>query len=263
MKNLQRNERILFIAAGILLLSIILMIAVIPGILNDTSPNSNPKSAVTGILIAMLIHLIIFIAYIKIIRDARRNSKNRKAEYIVIGILLIFFGLIYMDGAFAFLSHENMLYVSFLMFTSVLCDLVASIMTISVFFLNPQKAEKPGLAGIPAWALSLIVFVASIIGAFIFEDVTIPDYSTLGIIGSIFYGILIPVACFIICRIHPKSVWYTPIICNPVGILGAIFHPIFVDMSIEWIFMLSSIVLSVIGAIAGAKIGQRKINQAK
>ena len=142
MKNLQRNERILFIAAGSLLLSIILMIAVIPGILNDTSPNANPKSAVTGILIAMLIHLIIFIAYIRIIRNNRRNSKNRKAEYIVIGVLLIFFGLIYMDGAFAFLNHKNIFYVSILMFTSTFCDFVASIMTIILFFLKPQKAKS-------------------------------------------------------------------------------------------------------------------------
>lgn len=139
MKNLQRNERILVLAAGILFLSIILMIAVIPGILNDTSPNSNPKSAVTGILLAMIIHLIIFIAYIKVIRNNRRNSNNRKAEYLVIGILLIFFGLIYMDGAFAFLAHENMLYVSVLMFTSVFCDLMASIISIILYFLKPQK----------------------------------------------------------------------------------------------------------------------------
>ena len=139
MKNLQRNERILVLAAGILLLSIILMVAVIPGILGDTSPNSNPKSAVTGILLAMLIHLIIFIAYIKVIRNNRRNSNNRKAEYLVIGILLIFFGLIYMDGAFAFLAHENMLYVSVLMFTSVFCDLMASIISIILYFLKPQK----------------------------------------------------------------------------------------------------------------------------
>jgi hypothetical protein len=139
MKKLPREEKILFIAAGILSLSIVLRIAVIPGILNDTSPNASPKSAVTGILLAILIHLIIFIGYIKIIRDTRRSRNKRKGEYLAIGILLIFFGLIYMDGAFAFLSHENMLFVSILMFTSTLCDVVASIMTIILFILKPQK----------------------------------------------------------------------------------------------------------------------------
>jgi hypothetical protein len=146
MKKLQRDKRVLIIAAGILLLSIILMIIVIPGILNDTSPTADPKSALTGILLALLIHLIFFIGYIIIIWDTKHSSNKRKGEYLAIGILLIFFGLIYMDGAFAFLSHENMLYVSILMFTSTLCDVVASIMTIILFILKPQKGMPQNAA---------------------------------------------------------------------------------------------------------------------
>lgn len=263
MKKLQKNEKLLIIAAGIVLLSIILMIIVIPGILNDTYPNATPKNATIAILVAIIIHLVIFFGYIKVIRDSRRSSNKRKPEYLVLGFLLILFGTIHLDGAFAFLHHENILFVSILMFTSVLCDIVASILTIIVYFLKPQKEEKSGLAKIPAWALSLIIFVLSIISAFVFEDVTIPGYGTLAIIGSIFYIILIPVACFIICRIHPKSVWYTPFICNPVGLLGTIFHPLAWTTLSEYLFFVSSLVLSVIAAIVGAKIGQRKINQAK
>lgn len=91
MKKIQRNERFLVIAAGILLLSIILMIIVIPGILNDTSPNASPKKAAIAILVATIIHLVIFIGYIKIIRDNRRSSKKRNGSFLGIGILLIFF----------------------------------------------------------------------------------------------------------------------------------------------------------------------------
>jgi len=262
MKKLQRHERILIIAAGILLLSIILIIIVIPGILNDTSPNASPERAVTGILLALGFRLIIFMGYLKIIRDNRRGSKNRKTAYIVLGILLMFFGLIYMDGAFAFLSHENMLYVSILMFTSTTCDIVASIMTFVAFFLQLRKTKKSRLAGIPAWALSLIVFIVSIISAFVFEEVTIPGYSTLAIIGSVFYIILIPVACFVICRIHPKSKWHTPFICNPVGVLGTIFHPLAWTTLSEYLFIVISLVLSVLAAIVGARLGRRKIDQA-
>ena len=114
----------------------------------------------------------------------------------------------------------------------------------------------------PAWALSFIIFVVSIISAFVFEDVTIPGPSTLAIIGSIFYAILIPAACFIICKAHPKSVWYTPIICNAPSIVLAIsYSP---DFWTEPMSLLvgSGFVLSVIGAIVGAKIGRRIINQA-
>ena len=127
--------------AGILLLSILLMIIIIPGILNDTYHAAYAKGAAFGILLAIIIHLLIFVGYIIIIKKNRRDSKKRKPGYIVIGILLIFFGLIYMDGAFAFLNHENILYVSILMFTSTLCNLVAGILTIIAFFLKPQKVD--------------------------------------------------------------------------------------------------------------------------
>lgn len=138
MKKLQRDERILFIAAGILLLSIISMIVIIPGVLNDTKPRANPIGAVAGISIALIIRLVIFLGYVRIIRQ---NIRKEKGEYLAIGIPLIVFGLIYLDGAFAFLSHDDMLYVSILMFTSTLCDLVAGILTIIAFFLKPQKVD--------------------------------------------------------------------------------------------------------------------------
>ena len=89
-----------------------------------------------------------------------------------------------------------------------------------------KKTKESRLAKTPAWTLSLIIFALSIIISFVLgENITLPDSSTLGIIGSIFYVVLIPVACFIISMVHPKSVWYTPFICNPVGLLGTIFHP--------------------------------------
>lgn len=141
MKKFQRNQRILLIAAGILLLSIILMIIIIPGILNDTYPMANPRRAASGVLLAIIIHLIIFIGYIIIIWKIKRSTRKRKAAYIVIGILLIFLGLIYTDGAIAFLNHKNILYVSILMFTSILCDFVAATMTIMVFFFKPINID--------------------------------------------------------------------------------------------------------------------------
>lgn len=141
MKKLQRKKRISYLAAGILLLSIILMIIIIPGILNDTYHRANAKGAAMAILMAITIHLLIFIWYIILIKRDKPDSKKRKAGYIVIGILLIFFGLIYMDGAFAFTDHKNILYVSFFMFTSTFCDLVASILIFTTYFLKPQKID--------------------------------------------------------------------------------------------------------------------------
>jgi len=139
MENVQRNERILVISVGLVVLSVLLMFPVIQGILKDTTPGANPTSATIGISLAIAIRLVFIAAYIKVIRANRRNSKNRKGEYIGLGILLIIFGLVYMDGAFAFLSHDNMLYVSVLMFASIGCEFVAALMMITLFFLKPRK----------------------------------------------------------------------------------------------------------------------------
>lgn len=136
MKILQRNERILVIAAGMLLLSILLMIIIIPGVYTRSLPNANNPGAVIGITLAIIIRALIFMGYISIIKKIRRDSEIKKRGYIVIGALLIIFGLIYSDGAFAFLNNKNILYVSLLMFASVFCDLIASVLTFIVYFLK-------------------------------------------------------------------------------------------------------------------------------
>ena len=139
MRKLQGQERILIIAAGMLLLSILLMIIVMPGVYTKTLPNENNLGAVIGVSLAIIFRLLIIIWYISIIKKIRRDGEKRKTVYIVIGILLIIFGLIYSDGAFAFLDNKNILYVSYLMFTSVFCDLIASVLTFIAVFLKSQK----------------------------------------------------------------------------------------------------------------------------
>mgnify|MGYP001072956710 CR=1 FL=1 len=139
MEKVQIKERILIIATGILLISILLMIIIIPGVYTKTLPNENNPGAVIGISLAIIIRLVIIIWYILTIKKIRNNGEKRKTGYIVIGILIIIFGLIYLDGAIAFLDNKNILYVSYLMFTSVFCDLIASIITFIALFLKFHK----------------------------------------------------------------------------------------------------------------------------
>lgn len=135
---MKRNERILFIATGFILLSIFFILLTIPFVLTDTSPGANPKSATIGFSLAIVIRLIIFAAYRRSIRNNRDSNINRRGEYIGLGILLLIFGLIILDGAFAFLPQEGMLVVSVFIFTSACFDFVAATMTIVLFFLKPQ-----------------------------------------------------------------------------------------------------------------------------
>ena len=136
MKKIQKKERILIIAVGMVLISILLMIIIVPGVYTRTLPNKNNIGAVIGISLAIIFRVIIIIWYILKIKKIRSNAEKRKTGYIVIGILLIILGLVYSDGAFAFLDNKNILYVSYLMFTSVFCDLIASILTFIAIFQN-------------------------------------------------------------------------------------------------------------------------------
>ena len=129
-----------------------------------------------------------------------------------------------------------------------------------------KKAKKSRLAGIPAWALSILTLIALIIIMSVFHDPFGHGDSTFEITGYILWDILITTACFMICRTHPQSVWYTPVICNAIGIASVIipvFYPEYWPALPELIFWTSSIILSAAAAIIGAKIGRLKTNQAK
>lgn len=115
---------------------------------------------------------------------------------------------------------------------------------------NTAKESRSGK--IPGLALSLIFFGVSIIFAFALEYITIPDYIEL-----IFFIGLIPIACFFICMKHPKSVKYTPFICNPVALLGTVFHPLVWTTWSDYLPWVISLVLSVLAAIIGSIIGRR------
>ena len=139
-----------------------------------------------------------------------------------------------------------------------------------------KNKKKPRLAGIPALGLSFITLFGSpflLIALDGIGSLIQLSSNSSEIILCSFYPILIAVACFVICRTHPKSIWYTPIICNAYSIIPAILDPNFWIISFWttsywtstpkiWMFH-GSFVLSVIGAIVGAMIGQRIINQAK
>ena len=123
-----------------------------------------------------------------------------------------------------------------------------------------KKTKKSRLAGIPAWALSLIIFFVSI-GLF---GLPLPGSNDGNIFGLIIYIILLPAACLIICKTHPKSIWYTPLICNAFIIFLLISISFSNHPNLTFLILLSGcIVLSVIGTIVGARIGRRLINQSK
>jgi len=141
MKKLIGYEKILVLASALLLLSIVLMIAVLPPVLHDKTTQANPQGAFTGILVSLSLHLMIFAGYVNVIRSAMYKNTYKRGYILVLGILLFFIGVLYADGAIAFLSHKAILYVSVLMFMSVFCDVIASMLTIIAFY-KKTRIEK-------------------------------------------------------------------------------------------------------------------------
>lgn len=136
-----------------------------------------------------------------------------------------------------------------------------------------RKKQKSILSGFPAWALSLITSLVSPVLLVVMSGISsllAPNGTFSKLIEILFlsiYPILIAVACFFICKRHPESVWYTPIICNALLIFPVFLDPNFWNLSFWtadywigtpklWMFH-AAFVLAVIGAIAGAAVGKR------
>jgi len=82
----------------------------------------------------------------------------------------------------------------------------------------------------------------------------------------IFYGLVIVGASFFTCMTHPGSVWYTPFICNAlgvfVGIFGALDDPSFPTNFSFWIVVGAYLLISVVASIIGARKGSHLDNKA-
>ena len=121
-----------------------------------------------------------------------------------------------------------------------------------------KKVKKSRLAEIPAYALSLMAFFVSV-GLF---ALPFPESVDENFFGLIIYILFLPSACFIICRTHPDSMWYTPLICNTFIIF--LLYNIVSSSNPEIMFLIllgSCLLLSVIGAYLGARIGRHKIDK--
>jgi hypothetical protein len=137
--------------------------------------------------------------------------------------------------------------------------------TILKYFKNMETKEKKSFfAAMPILPLSIITIGISafflILPPYILADVEKFSQDIGELIGCLSYAIIIVIACFFICKENPKSVWYVPIICNIVSIAAA-FGPEF-RLAPTWKLFIGGWVLSLIGAISGALIGQRAARRA-
>jgi peptidoglycan/LPS O-acetylase OafA/YrhL len=142
MDRSETQRKVYTITSRLLIVSVLALIAVIPAILMDKSPNALPMQAAIGTLIGMGVHLLFFLGILRGIRLTKRQRKiNNEINY-VLAFGMIVLGFIIMDGAFAFLNQ--VLFVSIGMFLCVLCDFAAAVVFIvAIFLLRKRKNKKP------------------------------------------------------------------------------------------------------------------------
>jgi hypothetical protein len=129
--------------------------------------------------------------------------------------------------------------------------------------------EKSLFASMPAWSSSLLTAALSLFAVFVFAGIGYGigrlfgfSYQELeanawygNFMAHILTGITVAIMCYFICKAHPKSVWYTPILCNAMTlwaglgnyfIHGGSFMLYIVPFGMGWM-------LSVAASIWGAK----------
>ncbi|MEN8204177.1 MAG: hypothetical protein ABFS28_16380 [Bacteroidota bacterium] len=133
-------QKILFtIVTVLLMLSVLSLIAVIPGMLLDKSPGAMPIQAASGAFIGMLIHLAL-LAYLFGFRLSKHNRPGKREISLVPAIALALLGIMILDGGFAFL--EEIPYVSYGMFLVAFCDIAAALVSFAALILMRPKKKK-------------------------------------------------------------------------------------------------------------------------
>lgn len=123
------------------------------------------------------------------------------------------------------------------------------------------QSKKSFLTGIPAWALAIISNLLSWLFLLILFDETGTKNSTVFFlfIVSLLLVIFLGFACFYICKHFPRSVWFTPFICNAHIISSVVFEiPFWTRSSLVWIMLEIAILFSLVGALIGRHVGKSK-----
>jgi hypothetical protein len=113
-----------------------------------------------------------------------------------------------------------------------------------------RKDTIDRIAWIPAWSLSLLsAFFSAVFLSMLRNYIDEP-------FTYIFWSLMLVIASFLICIVHPERVWLVPFLCNILAILPAACDNSFWTTSFGLIIG-SGVVLSVIAAHLGALAGRK------
>ena len=145
MNNNAILRRTLYAGTGfVIIVTLILVFIVIPSVIKDTSPQAEPEKAVPGILFVIIIHLVIVAAMARTILVNERGGRIDKGLLIGLGVLLLFFSLMVLDGASAYSGHTDpiMKRVTISMYIGASCNAVASVLTFLIAWYS-KRIQPP------------------------------------------------------------------------------------------------------------------------
>jgi hypothetical protein len=133
-------RRLLYTGTGLVTLVVILFpFATILYLILDKTGNATPGPAAVGIIIITILHLLILYAFREALIVNKRNGHLSNAVYIVSGISLLIFGLIFLIMALEFLGYHNFYVSTITFFFCVGGDFLAAIIAFTAIFLQPKK----------------------------------------------------------------------------------------------------------------------------
>jgi hypothetical protein len=140
MNRLELQKKILTVAARLVLLPPLLMLAIIPGAIQNPDPGANYTAIIIVMSVLGILHLVIRIGYLRNIRAIRQGRPADSGLNVGMGILLLLCCLFILDGAVE--SYDQNLYVSILMFTAAGVDLVTGLASVGTIFLKPKTRDQ-------------------------------------------------------------------------------------------------------------------------
>jgi hypothetical protein len=136
-------RRILYTGAVLVAFVVILFpFATILYLILDKTGSATPGPAAIGTIVIVIVHLLILYSFREALIVNKRNGHLANIVYIVSGIFLLIFGLIFLTMALEFLGGHSY-WVSAISFCfCVGCDFLAAIIAFTAIFLQPGKTAK-------------------------------------------------------------------------------------------------------------------------
>jgi len=133
-------RRSLYTGAGSVGLVVILFpLAMILYLVMDKSGSATPGPAAIGITVFVIIHLLILYGFREALNVNKRNGHLENVIFIVSGIFLLLFAIIFLTMVLEFLGYHNYYLSTAGFIICLVCDFSAAMIALTAIFLQPKK----------------------------------------------------------------------------------------------------------------------------